>query len=128
MAVQSDYEFMSTTNNATINGLVGATLGFGDHKVGVMTMYVHDTDKETRSSEGYSLLTGDNVRDDTTHWIDREMINTQRTGEHALVEHRYVHVTCRAGHSLARRGRDSTHGFRHRDAPYALGPPISPPA
>src|SRR3546814_12981565 len=37
MAVQSDYEFMSTTNNATINGLVGATLGFGDHKVGVMT-------------------------------------------------------------------------------------------
>src|SRR3546814_9691903 len=81
MAVQSDYEFMSTTNNATINGLVGATLGFGDHKVGVMTMYVHDTDKETRSSEGYSLLTGDNVRDDTTHWIEREMINTQLTGE-----------------------------------------------
>src|SRR3546814_21110791 len=84
MAVQSDYEFMSTTNNATINGLVGATLGFGDHKVGVMTMNVHDTDKETRSSEGYSLLTGDNVRDDTTHWIEREVINTQMPGETAF--------------------------------------------
>src|SRR3546814_18093811 len=122
MAVQSDYEFMSTTNNATINGLVGATLGFVDHKVGVMTMYVHDTDKETRSSEGYSLLTGDNVRDDTTHWIEREMNKPQPTGAHAFGEYRDSEQDWRAGPSAdnrgdaeedgrrARRGREGTNG------------------
>ncbi|MFC3717296.1 TonB-dependent receptor domain-containing protein [Luteimonas soli] len=120
MAVQSDYEFMSTTNNATINGLVGANLGFGDHKVGVMTMYVHDTDKETRSSEGYSLLTGDNVRDDTTHWIEREMINTQLTGEHAFGEYRDVQVDWRAGHSRASRSAPYEKGFRYREDAYGF--------
>src|SRR3546814_15893784 len=77
-----------------------------------MTMYVHDTDKETRSSEGYSLLTGDNVLDDTTHWIEREMINTQLTGEHAFGEYRDVPVTWRAGHSRGSRGAPYEKGLR----------------
>lgn len=120
MAVQSDYEFLSTTNNATVNGLLGATLGMGDHKVGLMTMYVHDTDKETRSSEGYSLLTGDNVRDDTTHWFEREMINTQLTGEHAFGEYRDLSVDWRVGHSRASHDAPYEKGFRYREDAYGF--------
>ncbi|MGY1425139.1 TonB-dependent receptor domain-containing protein [Lysobacter sp. A289] len=115
MAVQSDYEFMSTTNNATINGLLGAAVDWDGHRVGLMTMYVHDTDKETRSSEGYSLLTGDNVRDDTTHWFEREMINTQLTGEHAFGEYRDLEIDWRASHSRASRDAPYEKGFRYRE-------------
>src|SRR3546814_17208443 len=106
--------------------LFRSTLGFGDHKVGVMTMYVHDTDKETRSSEGYSLLTGHNVRDDTTHWIEREMINTQLTREHAFGEYRHVKVDWRAGHSPARRAATYEKGFRYPQAAYGFWPPDPP--
>lgn len=115
MAVQSDYDFMSTTNNATINGLFGAAVDWDGHRVGLMTMYVHDTDKETRSSEGYSLLTGDNVRDDTTHWFEREMINTQLTGKHGFGEYRDLIVDWRASHSRASRDAPYEKGFRYRE-------------
>ncbi|MGH8084928.1 MAG: TonB-dependent receptor domain-containing protein [Lysobacter sp.] len=114
MTVQSDYDFMSTTNNATINGLFGAAVDWDGHRVGVVTMYVHDTDKETRSSEGYSLLTGDNVRDDTTHWFEREMINTQLTGKHGFGEYRDLTVDWRASHSRASRDAPYEKGFRYR--------------
>ena len=115
MAVQSDYEFLSTTNNATVNGLLGVTMDWEDHKVGVMTMYVHDTDKETRSTEGFSLLTGDNVRDDTTHWFERELINTQLTGEHMFGEFRDLTVDWRVGHSRASLDAPYEKGFRYRE-------------
>jgi len=115
MTVQSDYDFMSTTNNATVNGLFGAAVDWDGHRVGLMTMYVHDTDKETRSSEGYSLLTGDNVRDDTTHWFEREMINTQLTGQHAFGEYRDLEIDWRASHSRASRDAPYEKGFRYRE-------------
>ncbi|MGY0557262.1 TonB-dependent receptor domain-containing protein [Lysobacter sp. A421] len=115
MTVQSDYEFMSTTNNATINGLFGAAVDWDGHRIGLMTMYVHDTDKETRSSEGYSLLTGDNVRDDTSHWFEREMINTQLTGKHAFGEYRDLEIDWRASHSRASRDAPYEKGFRYRE-------------
>src|SRR3546814_353018 len=75
---------------------------------------------DLRSSEGYSLLTGDNVRDDTTHWIEREMINTQLTGEHAFGEYRDVQVDWRAGHSRASRGAPYEKGFRYREDAYGF--------
>jgi TonB-dependent receptor len=115
MAVQSDYDFLSTTNNATVNGLLGVTLDWEDHKVGVMAMYIHDTDKETRSTEGFSLLTGDNIRDDTTHWFEREMINTQLTGEHLFGEYRDLEIEWRAGHSRASLDAPYEKGFRYRE-------------
>src|SRR3546814_9198676 len=67
-----------------------------------------------------SLLTGDNVRDDTTHWIEREMINTQLTGEHAFGVYRDVQVDWRAGHSRASRGAPYEKGFRYREDAYGF--------
>ena len=113
MAVQSDYDFLSTTNNATVNGLVGAAVDWDGHRIGLMTMYMHDTDKETRSLEGFSLLSGNTIREDTTHWFEREMINTQLTGEHAFGEYRDLQVDWRAGHSRASRDAPYEKGFRY---------------
>lgn len=118
MAVQSDYDFLSTTNNATVNGLVGATLQTENHTIGLMTMYVHDTDKETRSTEGYSLLTGDNIRDDVTRWYERELINTQATGKHVFGEFRDLTIDWRAGHSRASLDAPYDKGFRWREDAY----------
>ncbi len=115
MAVQSNYDFLSTTNNATVNGLFGVTLDMEDHTIGLMTMYVHDTDKETRSKEGYSLLTGDNIRDDTTRWFERELINTQLTGKHVFGEFRDLTIDWRAAHSRASLDAPYEKGFRYRE-------------
>ncbi len=111
--LQSDYDFLSTTNNATVNGLVGAAVDWDGHRIGLMTMYVHDTDKETRSLEGFSLLSGNTIREDTTHWFEREMINTQLTGEHAFGEYRDLQVDWRLGHSRASRDAPYEKGFRY---------------
>lgn len=113
MTAQSDYDFLSTTNNATVNGLVGAAVDWDGHRIGLMTMYVHDTDKETRSLEGFSLLSGNVIREDNTRWFEREMVNTQLTGEHAFGEYRDLQVDWRAGHSRASRDAPYEKGFRY---------------
>src|SRR5690554_8063337 len=56
--VLGSQEYLSTTNQATVNGLAAVNLQWDRHRVGVGTMYVHDTEKEARSSDGYSYQAG----------------------------------------------------------------------
>ncbi len=110
LAVKTDYEYLATENNATVNGLLGFGFESGKHKVGLNSMYVHDTSKETRSREGYDDLAGKQVRDDSTYWYERELINTQLSGSHAFGEYSDVVFEWRAAHATA-----------SRDAPYEKG-------
>ena len=103
--VLGEQQYLSTTNQATVNGLVHANLQWDRHRVGIGTMYVHDTEKEARSSEGYSYQAGQVRRHDTTRWVERELVNTQLTGEHRFGEYDDVGIEWRAAH--ARAGRDS---------------------
>lgn len=103
--VLGEQQYLSTTNQATVNGLVAANLQWDRHRVGIGTMYVHDTEKEARSSEGYSYQAGQVRRHDTTRWVERELVNTQLTGEHRFGEYDDVGIEWRAAH--ARAGRDS---------------------
>lgn len=103
--VLGEQQYLSTTNQATVNGLVAANLEWDRHRVGVGTMYVHDTEKEARSSEGYSYQAGQVRRHDTTRWVERELVNTQLTGEHRFGEYDDLGIEWRAAH--ARAGRDS---------------------
>lgn len=101
--VLAEQRYLSTTNNASVNALVGAALEWDRHKVGVNTMYVHDTEKEARSEEGYYYQAGQVRRQDDTHWIEREMVNTQLTGEHRFGEYDDLEIDWRASHARASR-------------------------
>ena len=76
----SDYDFLSTQNNARTNVLLGAGYEWGGNKLGLTTLYVHDTIKEARSRSGVDNLAGFEARDDYTEWFERELINHQLTG------------------------------------------------
>lgn len=114
LAVRSDYDFVATENNATVNALLGAGLEFGGHKVNLTTMYVHDTSKETRSKQGYSDLTGADIRDDNTHWFERELIDTQLAGGHVFGAQDEFEVDWRVSHARASRDAPYEKGIRYR--------------
>lgn len=114
IVVRSDYDFVATENNATANALLGAGLEWGDHKVNLTTMYVHDTSKETRSKHGYSDLTGADVRDDNTHWFERELIDTQLAGGHFFGDQDQFEVDWRVSHARASRDAPYEKGIRYR--------------
>lgn len=83
MEVRTDYDFTSTQQDVVVNGLVGVGLEWGEHVLRWTNLYVHTTTKEARIREGFSELTGADVRDDFTEWFERDLLNTQITGEHA---------------------------------------------
>src|SRR5690606_32892772 len=103
--VLGSQEYLPTTNQATVNGLAAVNLQWDRHRVGVGTMYVHDTEKEARSSDGYSYQAGQVRRHDTTRWVERELVNTQMTGEHRFGEYDDVGIEWRAADGRARRDR-----------------------
>lgn len=105
----SSYDFLATRNNAKTNGFLG--VGYesrsGQHKIGLTTLYVHDTIKEARSRAGLDGLAGFEVRDDYTEWFERELLSGQLSGTHAFGEYDDLKIEWRGAFSSAT-----------RDAPY----------
>ncbi len=106
----SSYDFLSTTNNAKVNVLLGAGWESPRHRVSLTSLYVHDTLKETRTRDGHDTLAGFDVRDDYTEWFERELINNQVTGSHAFGEYDDLKIEWRGAVARAT-----------RDAPYETG-------
>lgn len=111
----SDYEFLSTTNNARANALLGVGYEWGRNQVRLSTLYVHDTLKEARSRSGVDNLAGMTVRDDYTEWFEREMLNHQLTGSHAFGEYDDLTVEWRAAWARATRDVPYEKGIRYEN-------------
>lgn len=111
----SDYEFFSTQNNARVNVLLGTGYEWGRNKVGLTTLYVHDTIKETRSRSGLDDLAGFEVRDDYTEWFEREMFNHQISGSHAFGEYDDIKVEWRGAVAEATREVPYESGIRYEN-------------
>ena len=79
-----DYEFRSTSYDATVNGLVGLSFESTDsaHVVRWTNLYIHTTTKEARIREGKDADAAGQglVRDDYTEWFERSLISTQLAG------------------------------------------------
>ena len=105
-----DFDFLATQNNATVNVLLGTGYETDRHRVGLVTLYVHDTLKEAKSRAGLDNLAGFTARDDTTEWIERELVNHQVSGSHKFGEYDDVTVEWRGSVAEA-----------NRDAPYEKG-------
>ena len=105
-----DFDFLSTQNNATVNVLLGTGFETDRHRLGLVTLYVHDTIKEAKSRAGLDNLAGFTARDDTTEWVERELVNHQISGSHKFGEYDDVTVEWRGSVAEA-----------NRDAPYEKG-------
>ncbi|WP_425490802.1 TonB-dependent receptor domain-containing protein [Luteimonas cellulosilyticus] len=100
---KSDYQFFSTRNNARWNGMFGLGLESENHTIGWTTLYVHDSQKEARSRDGFDFSAGGQVRDDTTSWIERELINNQIRGTHSFGEYGDLKIEWRGAVATATR-------------------------
>ena len=112
--VRTDYNYVSTQNDAKVNVLLGTGAEWGDHKIGLTTIYVHDTTKEARSREGNDELAGAFVRDDYTEWFERDLISHQLNGAHAFGEYQDLKIDWRGAYSRARRDAPYEKGIRYR--------------
>ncbi len=112
--VRTDYDYVSTQNDAKVNALLGTGAEWGDHRVGLTSIYVHDTTKEARSREGNDELAGAYVRDDYTEWFERELLSHQINGEHAFGEYQDLQIEWRGAYSRARRDAPYEKGIRYR--------------
>ncbi|WP_395670988.1 TonB-dependent receptor plug domain-containing protein [Phenylobacterium sp.] len=82
LAVLEDLKSNSTQNDIVINGLVSAALELDNHTFKWTNFYVRNVTKEARSVEGDSQRASNYIRDDYTAWYQRELTNTQLTGQH----------------------------------------------
>ncbi|MDO8910588.1 MAG: TonB-dependent receptor [Phenylobacterium sp.] len=109
--VRTDYDYRSTQNDIVLNGLLGASLQWGDHEVKWTNFYVHSTTKEARSRVGYDDLAGANVRDDYTEWFERSLSNTQLVGAHEFGQ---FEIDWRAAYARSTRDAPYEKGIRYR--------------
>lgn len=102
LEVQEDFETFTTQQDVLWNALLGFGLEMGDHEFKWTNLYVRATSKEARISEGESTVSSGPVRDDNTAWYQRELIDTQLTGQH-----RFEHLTFDWRGAYARTERDA---------------------
>ena len=82
-ALRSDFRTVLTDNRIVANALVGLGAEFGDHRVRLTNIYIHDTLKQARfgTATVYPNSSGDRVLQQNTNWFERQLIDTQFTGE-----------------------------------------------
>ena len=82
LSIQEDLRSNSTQNDIVINGLTSVALELDSHTFKWTNLYVRNVTKEARSVTGDSARASQFIRDDYTAWYQRELIDTQLTGEH----------------------------------------------
>lgn len=82
-AVRSDFRTVLTDNRIVANGLLGFGLEFGTHRIRWTNLYIHDTLKQARlgTATVYPNSNGNPVLEQNTNWFERQLIDTQLTGE-----------------------------------------------
>ncbi|HEX8302516.1 TonB-dependent receptor domain-containing protein [Sphingomonas sp.] len=105
-AVRSDFRTVLTDNRIVANGLLGFGAEFGEHRIRWTNLYIHDTLKQARlgTATVYPNSSGNQVLQQNTNWFERQLIDTQLTGEFKF-----------GGLSLDMRG---SYANTRRNAPY----------
>lgn len=99
----SNFQRVSTDNRIVINGLVGASLEFGENKLRWTNLYIRDTLKQARIGVGQRpASTGDfDFQQQNTAWFERQLFDSQLVGEFQLKEG--LHLDARGGFANTRR-------------------------
>ncbi|HEY0648564.1 TonB-dependent receptor domain-containing protein [Phenylobacterium sp.] len=102
LSVTEDMRSSSTQNDVVLNGLTQVALELDNHTFKWTNFYVRNVTKEARSVTGDSTRASQFIRDDFTAWYQRELIDTQLTGDHEFGD---LEVSWRG--SYARTERDA---------------------
>ena len=83
---QRDFRTVLTDNRVIMNGLLGLGGEFGDHRVRLTNVYIHDTLKQSRLGAGTDVnipsIPGiPTVIEQNTNFFERQLITTQGVGE-----------------------------------------------
>lgn len=79
-----NFNFVTTENRIIVNGLLGLSAEFGEHKLRFTNLYIHDTSKEASIKAGIDAI---NVDEETllnqgrTSWFERQLFTSQFVGE-----------------------------------------------
>ena len=79
-----DFDFLTTENRIIVNGLLGLSAEFDEHKLRFTNLYIHDTSKEAQIRQGIDAI---NVDEETllnqgrTSFFERQLFTSQFVGE-----------------------------------------------
>lgn len=76
-----------TDENVLVNGLLSFGLDFGENTIRWTNLFIRDTLKTARLSEGFDVfpgVTGFDFQNQQTAWFERQLIDTQLVGEFEL--------------------------------------------
>ncbi|MEP2495389.1 MAG: TonB-dependent receptor plug domain-containing protein, partial [Parasphingorhabdus sp.] len=79
-----NFNFVTTENRIIVNGLLGLSAEFGEHRLRFTNLYIHDTSKEASIKAGVDAI---NVDEETllnqgrSSWFERQLFTTQFVGE-----------------------------------------------
>lgn len=102
-----DFQRIITDNRIVVNGLLGLGLEFGDNRIRWTNLYIRDTLKQARLGVGTETTTGFTRQDQDTAWFERQLMDTQFTGEFKLSPK--LSIDMRGGYANT-----------HRKAPFEL--------
>jgi outer membrane receptor protein involved in Fe transport len=111
LQVSSDYGFESNQNDIVMSGLGALALEWTGHKLQWNNFVVRSVQKEARIRAGRDELAGADVRDDYTEFFERELINSQLTGQHQWDA---FGVDWRAAYARTTRDAPYEKGIRYR--------------
>lgn len=80
-AVSDDFRTVNTQNHILVNALLGLGAEVGEHSFRLSNLFIRDTIKETRMSEGISIDTGYSSIIQSTGWYERQLFDSQFVGE-----------------------------------------------
>ncbi|NJC33275.1 outer membrane receptor protein involved in Fe transport [Sphingomonas jejuensis] len=83
-----DFDTVLTDNRILVNGLVGLGVEFGEHRIRLTNVYIHDTLKQTRLSSGFDVTNvdfdpnfPDPLLEQNTFFFERQLYDLQAVGE-----------------------------------------------
>ncbi|HEX7881631.1 MAG TPA: TonB-dependent receptor, partial [Afipia sp.] len=103
--IESDFTQVNTDQRIVANGMLSLGAEFGENKVRLTGLYIHDTIKQARLALGTVDQNPADIMRQRTAWYERQLINTQFVGEFKLTP--ALSLDLRAGYANS-----------HRNAPF----------
>jgi outer membrane receptor protein involved in Fe transport len=118
----SSFERVSTDNRIVVNGLIGASLEFGENKLRWTNLYIRDTLKQARIGIGQRpASTNDfDFQQQNTAWFERQLFDSQLVGEFQLRDG--LHLDARGGYANTRREAPNEFFFEYTKTNLANDP------
>ncbi|APE27859.1 TonB-dependent receptor domain-containing protein [Aurantiacibacter gangjinensis] len=80
-SLDSDFNDLVTDNSVLVNGLLGIGLEVADHRFRWTNVFIRDTSKFARLSQGEDFQDDDSIQQQQTAWFERQLINSQLVAE-----------------------------------------------